>query len=515
MKKFAVLAAAIVVTFAFNTEAYSAKAPDVVERMPGKSMFFCGYCHILTYPKVIKKAHATWKTSKHKKIPCADCHYPPVIGDIGIPEHDSIPSDEEGEARQKTDIEFMKTELEVLSSLVTIMNMDEETVLRRSKVDDRNCTASKCHPKTGKGKRGKYWTKKIKYVEYKRLDKTKGTVLFTHKGHFDEKKWVKGDKMHCTTCHMRQTRKKHFEVSKGTCFLCHFANAEMGAKGRSDCALCHKIPTAPLQKQKKEGEKAKKGEEPITHKKLRKNKVPCMDCHLEVIKGDGKINMEKCLDCHDNEKSIMKDSKKLEVMHSKHVAAQTARCLNCHEPIDHKRAANKAEFLDYSRAMCSKCHPDHHIFQKKLLLGEARGDIPGTPALMSDVRSNCFACHDVKKTKVVRGEKVAHGNAKKCVACHKEKHEEMVKQWKDKIKEEFDATKEIEKEALNAIKAAKGKAPAKKIKAAEAMVKKGRESLQIVEYGGGVHNKKYSIMLLDDAMNNFEDAIDSLGEGEE
>ena len=33
-----------------------------------------------------------------------------------------------------------------------------------------------------------------------------------------------------------------------------------------------------------------------------------------------------------------------------------------------------------------------------------------------------------------------------------------------------------------------------------------------VEFGGGVHNQKYSVMLLDNAMNNFEDAIDLLNE---
>jgi hypothetical protein len=44
------------------------------------------------------------------------------------------------------------------------------------------------------------------------------------------------------------------------------------------------------------------------------------------------------------------------------------------------------------------------------------------------------------------------------------------------------------------------------------MLEKGREYMQLVEFGGGVHNQKYSIMLLDEAMNNFEDAIDLLTE---
>jgi hypothetical protein len=44
------------------------------------------------------------------------------------------------------------------------------------------------------------------------------------------------------------------------------------------------------------------------------------------------------------------------------------------------------------------------------------------------------------------------------------------------------------------------------------MLKDGQENMRIVEYGGGVHNKKYAIVLLDTAMNNFEDLIDLLEE---
>jgi hypothetical protein len=42
-----------------------------------KSEFFCGYCHILTYPRVLKKAYTSWKAGKHKNVGCVECHYPP------------------------------------------------------------------------------------------------------------------------------------------------------------------------------------------------------------------------------------------------------------------------------------------------------------------------------------------------------------------------------------------------------------------------------------------------------
>ena len=86
----------------------------------------------------------------------------------------------------------------------------------------------------------------------------------------------------------------------------------------------------------------------------------------------------------------------------------------------------------------------------------------------------------------------------------------MVKERKDKAKEELETASEIHQEAKAAIRRAKGKVSTEKLEEARAMFAAGQENLRIVEYGGGVHNKKYSVMLLDVAMNNFEDAIDLL-----
>lgn len=66
-------------------------------------------------------------------------------------------------------------------------------------------------------------------------------------------------------------------------------------------------------------------------------------------------------------------------------------------------------------------------------------------------------------------------------------------------------------DALQAITNAKGKIAAEKLDSAFVMLRKGQENMRIVEYGGGVHNKKYSIDLLDAAMDNFENVIEILG----
>jgi hypothetical protein len=88
----------------------------------------------------------------------------------------------------------------------------------------------------------------------------------------------------------------------------------------------------------------------------------------------------------------------------------------------------------------------------------------------------------------------------------------MLGEWKNKIKEELKSALEIEKGAEQAIKAAEDIVSGEKLNEAKAMFEKGQKSLRLVEYGGGVHNYKFSIVLLDGAMNNFEDIIDLLKE---
>jgi hypothetical protein len=202
----------------------------------------------------------------------------------------------------------------------------------------------------------------------------------------------------------------------------------------------------------------------------------------------------------------MKEVFNKKLMHEEHVAAQNAHCFNCHEPVEHK----KGDFIEVARNECKTCHPEHHKYQIMLLLGDERKGVSKVPGLMFSVETNCLACH--LEEKVVKGEKVAHGSGKACAACHTEKHEGMAKEWKDKTDEELKNAMEIEKEAKDAIENAKDKVSEEKLKEAMGMLEAGRENLRIVEYGGGVHNKKYSVMLLDVAMNNFEDAIDLLSE---
>jgi nitrate/TMAO reductase-like tetraheme cytochrome c subunit len=417
---------------------------------------FCGSCHIM------KKAHKSWEESKHRNVKCVECHYAP------------------GESHA------LKAKFKGLGQLFTYLATEENKVRKPTVINDLSCMTAKCHPQQ-------------KLKEDKMIYKER--IYYIHKTHFDQT--IEGQKLHCDTCHQHVTPERHFQVPKVACFLCHFKDVQFN-KGRGKCSLCHEIPTKPLQKQKTEGNDEEK---PVTHQSLDEANVPCQSCHYELIRGQGRIIQEKCFVCHDYSEEMLLQSSNRKLMHEQHVAEQNANCFECHEPILHRK---EQAFLNPVRENCFVCHPDHHKYQLLLIGGERKEGVMEAPGLMYDVKTNCIGCH--KEEKTVDGQKVLTGSAKTCAACHTPKHEGMVKEWIDKATEELKVAKEIEKEAKEAIVNAKGKVSSEKYNKALEMFIAGQENLSIVEYGGGVHNKKYSVVLLDAAIDNFEDLIDYLNE---
>ena len=428
---------------------------------------FCGSCHMM------KSYYNSWKRSGHgeKDIACNVCHYQP---------------NEEEDAY----IQFKG-----LGQLFTYFYTGGHETRMPTSVRDQSCQTSKCHPKLSDN---------VRLTE---------TVSLNHNTHIAAT--FEGQKLHCSICHHNSTAERHFEVSKDVCYLCHFANQKYN-EGLAKCSLCHEIPAYPLQQHKRRfkgswWQEGSSDDNVITHQSLEEAKVPCQSCHYEVVRGDGKVNKLKCEVCHDNIlKPDVRTGKKIlgTTDHStgQHVSGQYTECADCHEPIQH----NKIEFLDPVVEGCFVCHPDHHKFQKLLLLGEKRDDDSNISGLMYNAKTNCMSCH--LKEEVIDGEKVLLGSAKSCVACHTKKHELMVGEWKNKTKEELKSARGLAEKAKYAIENAKGKVSGEKLEEAMAMFKKGRENVNIVQYGGGWHNKRYSLKLLDDAMNDFEEAMDLLNE---
>ncbi len=468
--------------------------------------YFCGYCHILTYPGVIQKSYELWKKSKHKEIGCAECHYPPIETDR---------SDKTSGSNLATaSTHIPKNSPEHFSYI----KLGGETIRTRPMISDASCMTANCHGKPD----DKFKTKKIKFTE---------KVLFVHEPHLEKKNQIEGQQVNCTSCHQHETDTKKFEVSKAACHLCHFKNVRFN-QDRGKCTQCHELPTKPIQTS---------GEKPITHEMLQKANVSCAGCHIELIQAAGggryealfedgelktalvlnagQIKKENCLACHDRAKVLKEDGNR-KLMHQKHVTVKNARCLDCHQPIQHTKAdidqpimaAYTGSDMNQPRLPgCAACHPEPHRYQRLLSAGPKRPGVSRTPDFMFTARTNCLGCH-IEKEFNAKGQIIMKASAKTCVRCHTKDHKKMLKEWKTELSNEIKYGKEIEQEALTAL--AKAKLPEPKLVEARKRLNQGQENLNIVKFGNGVHNKKYSIMLIDAAITHFEEMINYLEEGE-
>jgi hypothetical protein len=382
-----------------------------------------------------------------------------------------------------------------------------------------------CHGKAD----DKFKTKKIKFTE---------KVPFIHEPHLDKKKQIEGQQINCTSCHQHETEKKKFEVSKASCHLCHFTNVKFN-EGRGRCELCHALPEKPIQTS---------GQEPITHEMLKKSEVSCGSCHYEMIQasgraryeayfekgvlktalilGAGNIKKENCLTCHDQEKALKKvENKKL--MHEKHVTVKTARCFDCHQPIRHKKAELKQDIVStpgqpkstseklmrdrFILDSCTTCHPEPHRLQRLLRAGPKMEAVPATPGFHFNALANCMACH-LERDVTEKGERILKASEKACIACHPGR-KTLLKDWQTDLDNVMKETLEVEKEAREALAEAKPKLSKAKVVEAEKMLEQGRQTLNMVRFGNGVHNKKYAMYMLDAAITHFLDLLDYLEEG--
>jgi len=432
---------------------------------------FCTKCHIM------KTAVETWKKDKHtmgshskieKDVDCIECHYAP--GDKMNP----------------------KVKFRGLGQLFSYIATQEKEVRRRAVVNDSSCMTEKCHPKEN------FFEKKIEYKTKYETEFKGNLVPFTHKTH--DEKAIEGQKLRCSSCHIKSSVGKHFEVPKELCFLCHFRSAKEN-EGRAKCAVCHVISKEPL-RVKKEGGKTDEAEtKPITHQGLEKAKIACGSCHFELVSGPTALKKDACIECHHSPTpELMSTATDKKKMHEEHVTKQTARCFHCHQTMEHK----KAPYLDTVIRNCATCHPEPHRDQKLMIAGEGGKGVAKFPIAHDMMKTNCLGCH-TKDGHDEKGRRVRTAEVKSCVDCHADK--EMEKQpdkWKRDVYEELKAAREFEKEIVAAIEEAKGKLPTSVVKKLATLLKDAQENLRIVDAGGGVHNKKYAMLLIETGMLKFD-----------
>lgn len=476
-----------------------------MEYYTSRSSFCGGTCHIMS------EQYEGWKKDRHhaannpdgKQAECIDCHFLP--------------------GGKYT----FKAKMEGLRHLAAYLYDPKAPLPIRPVVPDGACLRGGCHDVT------KFQDKQLEFTERK--------VKFKHAVHFSGKA-LDGQKLSCDTCHVKVTAEKHFEVPAGICFLCHLksgtatsAATTPGATGDlllpagytraafteaptinftagvSKCALCHTIPAKSLQSQaSKDDPKVT----PITHQTIEKAGVACAGCHFAIAAGNGQVdkgnvNSSGCLACHNRSETLLAKAGDLKLMHDAHVAAQRADCFDCHREITHR---DRTDHLDALREECGLCHQGAHAAQKVLLAGVPVVDgVRAVPNLMFKVNTNCRGCH--LDTSLRKRHTVKTGTAKACVGCHSPEHEKMLEDWRKTVEKEVKAIEAIEANAVKALAEAAGKIDASKISEAEAKIAAGRAMLDVIRIGNGVHNKKYSITIIDEVYPKFEDAIDLLGGG--
>ncbi|MEG3617646.1 NapC/NirT family cytochrome c [Magnetovibrio sp. PR-2] len=471
-----------------------------IEVYTAQSSFCGGSCHVMD------EQDAAWKNSKHHasnskdgtQAECVDCHFGP-----------------EGHGT-------FKAKMEGLRHLAAYLYDPNAPLPIRPVVKDENCT--QCHAKED------FQDKELQFSDKK--------VRFKHKVHFSEKA-LEGQDVACEDCHFKTTAEKHFEVPQEICFLCHLkldkptlekavvaSTPAEGIKrisfktdprvefneGKSKCSICHTIPTKPLQAQLSEDDP---NATPITHQTLQERGVPCESCHFDVVKGDGHVETGNvvsngCLKCHNRSEKLLSTAQDKVKMHDTHIPTRTADCFDCHVKVEHK---NQPDHYDFVRNDCQLCHQDQHKFQKILLTGAPVFEgSKGAPQLMDRVNTNCMACH-VKK-KMGKGHPVRTGSGEACVACHTKNHKKMLENWGLDVERNIKDVTEVAAEAQQAlIMAVDAGADPKVVAEAKDLISKGQQLVDVVRIGNGVHNKKYSIKIIDDAFANFEDAIDLLSGG--
>ncbi len=395
---------------------------------------FCASCHIM------QPYYDMWANSQHKSVACVDCHYPPGFR------------------------EEIKGKFQAVSQVAKFLTGTYSTK-PYAEIEDASCLRSGCH--ATRLLRGKVLFKK--------------GIIFDHTPHLTQMR--AGIKLRCTSCHSQIVQGSHISVTETTCFTCHFNGLEKDPTlwdKQARCTICHEIPTQDIEF------------ESITynHQDFAGKGVPCQKCHLEVIKGDGKVPKEFCITCHGEPERLEKYND-FPFLHKKHVTDKKVECTRCHTEIKH-RVKTTVKPLDYS---CNICHEKKHSGQKELYMGVSGRGVENMPSPMFIAQVDCIGCHIIKKENGVNGTQfkgtTLEPSEEGCVNCHGEDYRELLGEWKDAVNAELkDAKKK-----LSALRPYIKRAPSK----AKQLFADAQYNIEFVEYARGVHNVDYALSLLDKA----------------
>lgn len=322
----------------------------------------------------------------------------------------------------------------------------------------------------------------------------------------------------CAACHTYDASgAKHFAVDRQTCYTCHFTNQSFNTL-TGKCLNCHAPPSRQIMVH---APSTAPGTKPsiMNHQDILDRNIDCTSCHLDLVQGKGRVTARECTHCHDRssylEKFETRTIEDVKEYHRVHVAAQNARCPDCHGATTHRLieptlVATSSGLLKPVLDDCQHCHPRHHAEQVELLMGVGGMDIDQPmPNAMFGSRLNCRGCHK-QSGKDFKGDPLIEATATTCIACHDPKYGDMLKQWLNEIAsylgESEKALARINKR-MGEMKTAGTPIPSRAVE----LVKHATHNIHLLKIGNGIHNRNFATHLLDVSDDDLRQAISLLG----
>lgn len=410
---------------------------------------FCQSCHVMD------PYYATWKASAHSKVACVDCHYAP------------------GEKLK------LSAKAKALNQVVQYLTGTYDTKFY-TEIKDASCLTSGCHS----------------------VEKLPGKVMFMGKVNFDHSahygKTVRGITLRCTSCHTHNVAGSHMAADKNACFLCHFKERVTGTTPvpQQFCLDCHDAPKEDIEL----------AGQTYNHEAYVSQGVDCQRCHLDAIEGQGAVDPNACLQCHEESKLPQLTADR-QAVHQIHVTDHKVDCYRCHSEIKHGVHLT----TDQVKFTCGQCHTDTHVGPRELYAGTGGRGVPDMPSSMYNAQVDCVGCHLDQFSDglhaLIQG-KVMRPTVKGCVDCHGDAGKDFFQMWKDGLAEKVAEASVIVSKAQTKI----GLADEKRADYAELkkLADDAQYNLDFVTYGKGIHNYNYSIELLSKAEEYAQQVIDTL-----
>lgn len=325
------------------------------------------------------------------------------------------------------------------------------------------------------------------------------------------------DGLNCSACHtFDETGANHLSVNHTSCFTCHFINESFNQQ-TGECLRCHEAPTRAVWVH---DQPAQHGAVLMDHQDIVKRGVDCSSCHLDVVRGEATVTERDCIRCHDQDHFLRdfatRTTETVAHYHAVHVAHQRARCDDCHQSIQHgllspQQPATQAGFLQPVLSDCQHCHPNHHAEQVHLLTGTGGAGLPvqATPSAMLGSRLNCRACH-TQAAQDEKGDALLRATSQACVDCHSEDYGQLFEQWRSEISTYLveSEARLVETQKLVERRRQAGLAISSEV---ETLMSQAAENVHLVKAGAGIHNRFFSLQVLDTARRQLDTVVERLG----